>query len=49
MMQPFDFYNPTQIVFGPERLDELNTLVPTDARVLVLFGGESAPSLWYDC
>ncbi|EUJ42099.1 iron-containing alcohol dehydrogenase [Brochothrix campestris] len=41
-MQPFDFYNPTHIVFGPERLDELNTLVPTDARVLVLFGGESA-------
>ena len=40
-MQNFDYYNPTQIVFGQERLHELNNLVPADAKVLVLFGGGS--------
>lgn len=42
MIQPFDFYNPTHIVFGPERLNELDSLIPQEARVLILFGGESA-------
>ena len=41
-MQNFEFYNPTHIVFGTGRMAELNTLVPADARVLILFGGESA-------
>jgi len=40
-MQNFDYFNPTQIVFGQERLNELNNLVPEDAKVLVLFGGGS--------
>ncbi|MDO6461184.1 iron-containing alcohol dehydrogenase [Granulosicoccaceae sp. 1_MG-2023] len=40
-MQDFDFYNPTRIVFGKERLGELDSLIPADARVLVLFGGGS--------
>ena len=40
-MQKFDFYNPTRIVFGKGRSGELDKLIPTDARVLVLFGGGS--------
>ena len=35
-MYNFDFYNPTHIVFGKDRLDELDTLVPKDAKVLSL-------------
>lgn len=38
----FDFYNPTHIVFGKNRLDELDTLVPKDAKVLITYGGGSA-------
>ena len=41
-MQNFEFYNPTRIVFGTDRVAELDTLVPASARVLMLFGGESA-------
>ena len=37
----FDFYNPTKIVFGKDRLNELDNLVPKDAKVLVLYGGGS--------
>ena len=35
-MYNFDFYNPTHIVFGKDRLDELDTLVPKDARCSLL-------------
>ena len=38
----FDFYNPTHIVFGKERLAELDALVPKDAKVLITYGGGSA-------
>lgn len=41
-MNKFDFYNPTRIVFGKDRLKELDKLVPREARVLVLYGGGSA-------
>lgn len=41
-MLNFDFYNPTHIVFGQDRINELDTLIPTTARVLVLLGGQSA-------
>lgn len=37
----FDFYNPTRIVFGKDRLEELDNLIPKDAKVLVLYGGGS--------
>lgn len=40
-MQNFDYYNPTHIVFGQDRLSELNSLVPAKAKVMVLFGGGS--------
>jgi NADP-dependent alcohol dehydrogenase len=41
-MLNFKFHNPTRIVFGPETLSELSTLIPTAARVLILYGGSSA-------
>lgn len=40
-MQNFDFYNPTHIVFGKDRLSELDNLIPKSAKVLVLYGGGS--------
>ncbi len=40
-MLNFDFYNPTHIVFGKGRLEELNHLVPQNAKVLITYGGGS--------
>ncbi|MCE0761113.1 iron-containing alcohol dehydrogenase [Marinobacter sp. G11] len=40
-MQQFDYHNPTRIVFGQDRLAELDQLIPADARVMVLYGGGS--------
>ena len=40
-MLNFDFYNPTHIVFGKDRLAELDQQVPEEARVLILYGGGS--------
>jgi len=41
-MLNFDYYNPTRIHFGKGKIIELDKLVPQDARVLLLFGGNSA-------
>lgn len=41
-MQNFEFYNPTKIVFGTDTIARLADLVPSDARVLILYGGASA-------
>jgi NADP-dependent alcohol dehydrogenase len=41
-MKNFDFYNPTHIAFGKDRLGDLAQLVPADAKVLILVGGASA-------
>lgn len=41
-MQDFSFYNPTRIEFGAGKIAELQQLVPSLARVLILFDGESA-------
>ncbi|MDP4189329.1 MAG: iron-containing alcohol dehydrogenase, partial [Bacteroidota bacterium] len=38
----FDFYNPTRIFFGKNRLDVLDKNVRADAKVLITFGGGSA-------
>ncbi len=40
-MNQFNFYNPTKIIFGRDRFNELDQLVPKDAKVLVLYGGGS--------
>ncbi|MBT3068520.1 iron-containing alcohol dehydrogenase [Rhodoferax sp. U11-2br] len=41
-MLNFEFQNPTRIVFGQDTISRLDTLVPNEARVLVLYGGQSA-------
>ncbi|MDQ4627460.1 iron-containing alcohol dehydrogenase [Janthinobacterium lividum] len=41
-MKNFEFHNPTRIVFGLDTVAKLSTLVPPDARVLILYGGASA-------
>lgn len=41
-MLNFNFYNPTHIIFGKSRLEELNKHIPTDATVLITYGGGSA-------
>lgn len=40
-MLDFNFYNPTRIVFGKDKLGELDNLIAKDAKVLVLYGGGS--------
>jgi NADP-dependent alcohol dehydrogenase len=41
-MLNFEFHNPTKIVFGADTIAKLSTLLPREARVLILFGGASA-------
>ena len=41
-MYNFDFYNPTRVLFGKDRLDGIEKLVPANATVLITFGGGSA-------
>ncbi|MDD2159083.1 MULTISPECIES: hypothetical protein [Pseudomonas] len=41
-MFSFDFYNPTRIVFGRDTISRLDDLVPTEAGVLLLYGGQRA-------
>ena len=38
----FDFQNPTHILFGKDRLADLDQLVPASANVLITYGGGSA-------
>ena len=40
-MNNFNFYNPTQIVFGKDRLSELDKHIKPNAKVLILYGGGS--------
>ena len=41
-MLNFEFHNPTRIVFGENTVARLDQLIPGDARVLILYGGQSA-------
>jgi NADP-dependent alcohol dehydrogenase len=41
-MLNFDFYNPTRILFGKDRLESIDKYVPADASVLITYGGGSA-------
>ncbi|MGB0895216.1 MAG: iron-containing alcohol dehydrogenase [Parashewanella sp.] len=41
-MQNFDFYNPTRICFGEGQIAKLNELIPAQAKVMILLGGNSA-------
>lgn len=41
-MFDFEFYNPTHIVFGKNKITQLDKLVPAKATVLITYGGGSA-------
>ncbi len=41
IMLNFDYRNPTHVVFGKDRIAELDQLVPANARVLITYGGGS--------
>lgn len=41
-MYNFDFFNPTRIFFGKDRLDVIDGQVPAAANVLITYGGGSA-------
>lgn len=38
----FDFMNPTHILFGKDRFEDLASVVPADAKVMITYGGQSA-------
>lgn len=40
-MLNFEFYNPTKIVFGKDQIQQLDSLVPQNAKVLITYGGGS--------
>ncbi len=40
-MLNFNFYNPTNIVFGKDQMKKLDRLVPVNAKVLITYGGGS--------
>lgn len=40
-MLDFNYYNPTRIVFGKDKIKELESLVSKDKKVLVVYGGGS--------
>ncbi len=40
-MNNFDYYNPTKILFGKDRLTELADHIVPDSKVLILYGGGS--------
>jgi NADP-dependent alcohol dehydrogenase len=41
-MNNFNYYNPTKILFGKDRIADLKDQVPKDAKMLILYGGGSA-------
>jgi NADP-dependent alcohol dehydrogenase len=41
-MLNFDYYNPTRILFGMDRLKGIDKYVPAEATVLITYGGGSA-------
>ena len=41
-MLNFEYFNPARVVFGKGSIQRLGSLLPADARVLLLYGGGSA-------
>ena len=40
-MNNFNLHTPTRILFGKKAIDDLRAQIPTDARVLITYGGGS--------
>ncbi|MBP9742412.1 MAG: iron-containing alcohol dehydrogenase [Burkholderiales bacterium] len=43
-MNDFDYYNPTKIIFGVNRISAIRFEIPKDANVLLMYGQESVKS-----
>lgn len=41
-MDNFEYFNPTKVIFGANSIKNLNNVLPTNARILITYGGESA-------
>jgi NADP-dependent alcohol dehydrogenase len=41
-MLNFNYYNPTRIIFGKDRLTDIDAYVPANTTVLITYGGSSA-------
>jgi len=41
-MYNFEYFNPTKIIFGKDRLSELVEAIPHDARIMLTYGQGSA-------
>lgn len=46
-MNNFNYYNPTRIIFGKDRLNELNDFIQKGARVLVIYESKSLKKYKY--
>lgn len=44
-IQNFTFQNPTKILFGKNRIEEIDNEIPKDAKVLILYGGGSVKKM----
>ncbi|WP_258058543.1 hypothetical protein [Campylobacter hyointestinalis] len=40
-MNNFNFICPTRVIFGSDTIQNLSNLVPTNLKILVIFGGGS--------
>ncbi|MGB3463970.1 MAG: iron-containing alcohol dehydrogenase, partial [Cyclobacteriaceae bacterium] len=40
-MQNFEFHNPVKLIFGKDQISKLSEEIPSDAKVLLLYGGGS--------
>jgi len=38
MIQNYELYNPTRLIFGENRIEELNDFIPADSKILFLYG-----------
>lgn len=40
-MKDFEFFNPVKILFGKDQLSKINDLIPSDKKIMLLYGGGS--------
>lgn len=40
-MKDFEFYNPVNVLFGKDQLSRISELIPSDQKVMLLYGGGS--------
>jgi NADP-dependent alcohol dehydrogenase len=40
-MFPFEFYNPTQLIFGKNKIETVNKYIDSKDKILLVYGGGS--------